>query len=605
MKDLRIADKKRYDGGNGEDYHFRRYINALDNEAGIPNKTVWELDNDMETIDLTMEYDGQLDVMSYIEAHELTPLKPNSTKHKIADLEELGMNFSIELVKNYKVGSNQTDQAEYVTLSNDGILSVKPVYGTSAIDRTPIIRVKLMHGNNVVKVAYIKIKIVRKGGTNPSMTLEAGNYTFECGKDGVKDITYQQMSQYVYAKMFMSKTEFHDFYSIFEDINDPTDVGTVIERTNSEDQTQEGTHVPVWTISEADLWKYAGQEVTNKIRYYSAEHKSWVEIVLHATIGEVTKSFNVTSASYISNYWENGAAQFNVQVPQSTSDRNPNNCVFVNDINSPFVTNDLGILKLSNYVTMLEYRFCNDMKGNKTIGGKTYNFTLSNDQLKLYVGTELIAEIHNNDGGPKPNYIVYNKNSNIAKEMLNSGKAEMYVLIQAVGYACNDRSKALTITFNGEDHFKAVYKRPVNITAKAADNFIDGVDVGEKGSFIRLEDLIAPYDWRGRQFSQYDNYWDFYGPFSVVFDRDDAECNLDGVRQAVPATIELTQINATSYGGKTSKYGFITYKNNGTTVKEPFEIYVKVTVTYGWGDIKTDWITVPVAKTIETNAPRK
>ena len=72
----------------------------------------------------------------------------------------LYMSFAYELVKGYKVGSNNTDQAEYVTLT-DGVLAVKEKYGTSAIDRTPIVRVTLKHGNAIVKVAYIKVKITR------------------------------------------------------------------------------------------------------------------------------------------------------------------------------------------------------------------------------------------------------------------------------------------------------------------------------------------------------------------------------------------------------------------------------------------------------------
>lgn len=55
---------------------------------------------------------------------------------------------------------------------------------------------------------------------------------------------------------------------------------------------------------------------------------------------------------------------------------------------------------------------------------------------------------------------------------------------------------------------------------------------------------------------------------------------------------------AGNMGNKTSQYGFITYKNNGTTVNKGFIIRVKVTVTYGWGDILTDWINVDVASTI-------
>lgn len=47
-----------------------------------------------------------------------------------------------------------------------------------------------------------------------------------------------------------------------------------------------------------------------------------------------------------------------------------------------------------------------------------------------------------------------------------------------------------------------------------------------------------------------------------------------------------------------SDYGFISYKNNGTVLTGDFNIFVKVKVNYGWGTILTDWITVPVKKTI-------
>ena len=79
---------------------------------------------------------------------------------------------------------------------------------------------------------------------------------------------------------------------------------------------------------------------------------------------------------------------------------------------------------------------------------------------------------------------------------------------------------------------------------------------------------------------------------------------LNGVRQAVPVTVELKANTNTTMGSgddaKTSQYGFITYKNNGTKVSA-FNIYVKVTVEYGWGTIKTDFITVPVSSTITNN----
>ncbi|MBO5627668.1 MAG: hypothetical protein J5965_01140, partial [Aeriscardovia sp.] len=82
----------------------------------------------------------------------------------------------------------------------------------------------------------------------------------------------------------------------------------------------------------------------------------------------------------------------------------------------------------------------------------------------------------------------------------------------------------------------------------------------------------------------------------------DAECDLNGIRQKVPVQIELKSTPAGTMGTganqKTSTYGFITYKNNGTAVNESFNLFLKVTVKYGWGEIKTGWITVKVEPTI-------
>ena len=443
---------------------------------------------------------------------------------------------------------------------------------------------------------------------NNRLVLIADNFNFQCGLNGENRTTYQQMSTYVYKVLNCSKDEFHSLYSRFEDVNDiyqgKADVGTVEELNAGDNSSQEGTHVLKWTISEQDLWDYAGKSVSNVVRYRTGDGSRNVEIVLTANIDGIQKNYNVSTSQLINEYWNDDKSftRFNVQVPQSTYDRDPDNCVFVNDLNSPFVTEN-GVLALDKAITTFNYFFSDDMKGTKEIGGKTYNFTLADNGLTLKANGEIVAQICNDHYTLPFNYVTYNKNSQIAKDLLNTG--EMSLLFKAIGFACYNPNKPIGITFNGQDHFCAKLIVPVKITEQAADNFIDGVDVGEKGSFIKIEDLIAPSDWRGRSFSGHDNYWDFYGPFSVEFDRKDAECDLNGVRRAVPATIELAQTNTTSMGGVTSKYGFITYKNNGTVLNTNFNLFVKVTVTYGWGAIKTDWITIPVKATSATAALRK
>ena len=102
---------------------------------------------------------------------------------------------------------------------------------------------------------------------------------------------------------------------------------------------------------------------------------------------------------------------------------------------------------------------------------------------------------------------------------------------------------------------------------------------------------------------------EYYGPFVVVVDIANAECDLNGKRQPVPTNIVMTQVNEletkvvdskgkVTYKKITNKAGFLTYKNNMTGVTSDFNIFVKAKVQYGFGYIDSEWITVPVKKTI-------
>lgn len=128
--------------------------------------------------------------------------------------------------------------------------------------------------------------------------------------------------------------------------------------------------------------------------------------------------------------------------------------------------------------------------------------------------------------------------------------------------------------------------------------FIDGVDFGEFGSYIPLEYLVRPTDWRGRDFNDYPNYWDYYGVTDLYADLDDVECNLNGTWQSLPAGLDVTidKTNLTGFyykenkaeGTVDSRFGFLTYKNNGTVVNSDFKMRFYVFMDYKWGTIVSD-----------------
>ena len=228
---------------------------------------------------------------------------------------------------------------------------------------------------------------------------------------------------------------------------------------------------------------------------------------------------------------------------------------------------------------------------------------------------ETIINIVNEEKDGRLNSIYLIKESAVADTILNTNA--LVVALGANGNLCGDERYPADIQFGRKDgssepFFYAKYRKPIEIAAESVDGFIDAVDYGQDGSFIKLEDLIAPYDWRGRSFADYENYWGYYGPFEIFVDFESASCDLSGMEGKVPNTLELKQLTveeAIAEGlvakddENISEYGYVTYKNNGNHVKT-FTLTLPVKVSYGFGIIDTN-VDVEVAETIGTKAPRK
>ena len=646
MDPLYLADTVKINKSTPEDYHYRRGtvgISVKDTKAGakVKNSLVWSEDaQKKEVVDTVVAYNGQLDLSTFVGVHQ----KSTAGCSVVKDLTPLGMSIKYEVVKNYILGDNKTDQKDFVTVTEDGIVTPKVfnTTGQAAIDRTPIVRVSLMNGSNVVQVAYVKIKIVKPSEIKPAkdpIPLTVDEFKFVCKKNGVSETTVEQINVQLYNKLGMSKNEFHKAYPFFTDCTHvKADVGTV--KAKEETDAEGGmTYLYTWTIENEDLWKHAGEEVSNEIVFKNAETNATdsVVVVLKSKIKGVKKTYNVwktkgevpvgENAHYYAEYWNatKEYAKLNVQTPNE-SETAATKCLFVSDLNAPFYNKD-GQLYLDESITNLQYFFCTGKDGVaaiKDINGTKVTFTVSADGLELYasakVGNETytnekIATIKNSETTgvydvKRKNSIELNKESDLAKFLLNTNK--LYTFIGAKANVCGETTKEVSITFDGKDHFQANFIRPINITTNANDNFIDGVDFGEKGSFITIEDLISPSDWRidaktgkNRLFKDHKTYWDFYGPFEVEALIKEAKCDLNGELQDVPATIVLAQSGVQVMGGANSKYGFITYRNNGAGVQNAFNLYIPVKVKYGWGEIVTDPIKVNVATTIQANARKK
>ena len=296
-----------------------------------------------------------------------------------------------------------------------------------------------------------------------------------------------------------------------------------------------------------------------------------------------------SEGDYRQEYWtsEFGATRYNVNIPGGSSD----DCIFENDINNPFITyapntSNYGNLYV-NYIESAAYYFNkNRMEAITRIGDKNVRFRVSDDGESLYasildqsgnvvVDEELVASIIN-EPIKRNSYTIWNmftyvKGGEVSGQLINTG--EMYVYI-----SCNvilESGLVCPVTYNGEDYFQANILRPISMNLSGNGWFVDR----DEESSVSISQVINLVDWRNRDAVFY-SY--FYGPFETSVDTNSAECDLNGVRQPLPATISLSYSDGT-----------LTYKNNSVAITTDYSIFIKVNVTYGFG-VLSDWIRIPV-----------
>ena len=663
FSDLGIAFTNKYakETLKVDDAHFRRAsmgIGEKDEKAFINKFAAWTTGEDAlkdaeATCDVQVKFNSSLDLKTLVAAHKVKEGADNLEAAPVeltpAEMEALGLTWEFAVVNKYAIGAkgSETDQANFVDLK-DGVFTPK-VYSTTgeaAIGRTPIIRVALKHGNDVVEYAYIKVYISDKEDTTEPFDAEykfTDKFAFDCNKASLELMTtVEYMNVNIYNRLGFSKDAFHALYNVFDNnyiVKDEKgkeikNIGTVEEVENTE---VEGTHILKWTITVDEAWENTGKEIVHYVAYKNKENDKLKAVIkLVAPIDAFKKEFNVATTEYVKAYWndEKTVTYYNVFTPDE-KETDSAKCIFLTDINISFRTwttgdkskdgkqlGTLGVLKLNEdtkgAVTKIEYFFCKkDIEAVKKIGDKAVTFKVSEDGTELQATikidgkdvTETIAKINNEatilstNGLNAPNSISVEKND-VSKILVNTG--ELFTYIGAKGYVCGDTKKAVKITFNGADHFRADIVRPVNIDAVAADYFVDALDFGEPHTFIRLEDLINPYDWRGRHFVKpYENYWEYYGIEKIeVVDDTILWDAVDGKKEAKPENVVVKADYETKTMGnkedktlKESKFGFLTYRN-GNVKAQAFNFYVKVRVTYTWGVIETTEVAVPVHKTI-------
>ena len=568
-------------------------------EANYAFPTTLQGAKDLEVEDLPvveLVYNETLDLLTVVDAW-------SADIAAMINLDTYNLEYTFDLKDEdgktivYKLGENDTDQQEFINLVGSEINT--RVYdideaNPASIDRTPIVHVSLMNDDCVVAEGFIKINIIRPEDvpTPPETVLfpVSGKVEADCEPFQLK-VGTQEMNENFYAKAKLTKAEFHTRYTWAEVEGG---VGTIEE---IKDEADTESYNLVWTLTPTELADNIGKTV-EKSGTYTYGGKVF-EVTFSAEI--IAPQADISSI-LLTNYWDDGLTyiQHNVRVPQSTTDDDPTNATFENNINNAFKTSGLILdLEAANedYADYSYEYFFKSTQPIVQVDGIT--ISVSADGKKLLATKdeveETVATITNSDG-TTGDILEYMDDSDLGKYLLNKGpefmKATLYL---AVTKCDGELDVTLTGDFNGE--FDVHFLRPVNVESESADHFIDGVDVGAKGSVLDVRNVVRLSDWRNyaKDTEDYyfdpdhDNYYDFYGFTGISID--DTKIVPEGLVTSggveldeLPSTIEVKFDPTVTTDHKNGK---LTYKNNGAGLINQFTLKVPVTVNYKWGEVET------------------
>lgn len=625
---------------NVEDRHYRNNfygdltvsLKEADANAYAPvsANAIWNEKYDLEdNIDTVLTHGETLNLNGILAAHARKDRENQDQELTADDMKKFHLTWKVELVDySFKDPATATaaeqNQAEYVKIVDDSLLVVDTdKHFNSGIGRTPIIRASLLDANKkAVAIGYIKVGIKLSDVTSnitvrpllDTAKKSTNTLLFDCSKDSTWVMTdADQITNEIAKKNGYESAE--AFFNDYPKVVDPGRSAGAVKLIDVD-----GTKRLKFSISMEDAWSHIGTQYTevSKIFYFeNVDGKLIVPVALTAKVEQVDKTTNIPTtgddakAHYIDNFWfgpdrDNAEGfdltKFNVNVPDQTFDSTK--CLFESSLNVPFKTDAEGnlVLDLPQEYTV-EYFFSKEVEkiNDVVLDGKAVKFRrTANDTTKLEAsvdGTtwEVISTIENSAAAPKLNVISLDKTNGLAKKLLNTDA--LYTYISATAYYCGKDKYPVKVTFDGKDYYRGDFIRPIYITTNATGQFTDGVNLGQAGSYLDALKLINPYDWRSYSFAEYPDLWNYYGPIKISVDPKEIKCNLGGTNVAVPTNIELKWETQDPWNGVVNEHGMLTYFNNGSPVTD-FELYVPVTVKYGWGELKSATITVPVKGTV-------
>ena len=527
----------------------------------------------------------------------------------------------------------------------------------ATINREPLVRVILTDtvNNKIASVGYLKFKITNKDTQDQQQVFPMATvttpYTIDCGDNNVmkQDLKWFDIEEQIIAQLSLSKTQFettYDYEGAALDLDQfdkaelnatallPVNKIGVVQHT-TQDVNGTETEVLKWAVNNQKAYaafKSGKTSLTTYIRFTkktdatsvakpdyvnSADKYVYVKFTWTPSAINLTPSTAFDNGSKLVSYWygankldaNSGFAEIHGNVEAVGSTDNLKNGAETAAANDEFVFNISNTLK-GNKLAVDEMKAPYAGLNSKLV--LTYEFVSGHGLYANAAGDKiftdpllanLVATLNKTTG------VVSMKGcSDAAKEKLNAyapKTGEVNTLdkvltarVKVVATMCGN----IDVPVNNKE-FDVKFIRPISITDATA-KFVDGVTTTAPLNLTFV-------DWRGYNFTgtrvPTANYFTYYGVKSIALDIPNAKTNLNNnwndKLSELTSKIKLAYVAPTEAQIAAEDFGTITYSNNGSTVGT-FQVKIPATVTYDWGELKTE-VVVTIEKTQIGGAKRK
>ena len=429
-----------------------------------------------------------------------------SIDHKILDLKKYGLSYRYSVAKTeYELNGDvtKTDQQTIIKnvndqeYSTDGLFEVitrasKPdvEYNQEAIGRTPIVRIDLMHGDEIVTHAFVKLLItVVKSDVDFTVEAEETTKKLICNLDVERTIGVETLREAVYGRLNINHVEFWNNYeqsdAYVNKDGEKVDFPVPFLREGTESDGKLTKDV-VWKFGYKDVvklgligeGKFEGYLVlTNKIDAASALP---TRITFHFVVNITLQNPNIDPQPKPI-YWEKKdgkpyAIQANVNWPNSVNDE-AENCWFNTPIQyQPWLTPGLDPTKVAdpycNQKTSFAITSLSIYKGQTDVKYTGEEMGIKLTTFKFETGAEELS-------------IALDKTNADIKEALNTNN--LYATVTWTAIAETGDTKPLKT-------FLVHFIRPLTLNMPHNQSVKDAVTGGDVIEFDHKGLLV---DWRG------------------------------------------------------------------------------------------------------------